>query len=120
MKNLTFFVAIILFSSCVTSQFLDPIDDEELQWSGYSQAPSAIHKHSPNRQLKECVSSYIMVTQCLVKTLTKKTTIGSECCAMIKTLNDNCKHTVFRSFRNPFINNYVKKHCSSHIAPTPA
>ncbi|KAF8085447.1 hypothetical protein N665_0667s0043 [Sinapis alba] len=120
MKNLTFVVAIVLFSSCVMSQFLDPTDDEEFQWSGYAHAPSAIHKHSPNQQLKECFSSYKMVTKCLMKTLTKKTTDDSECCASIKKLNENCKHTVFRSFRNPFVNNYVKKHCSSHEAPTPA
>ncbi|KAF2609703.1 hypothetical protein F2Q70_00007543 [Brassica cretica] len=122
MKNLTIFVAVVLFSSCVTSQFLDPTDVEELQWSGHSLAPSAIHKHSPNQELKECFSSYKMVTKCLMKTLTEKTTVGSECCATIKTLNESCKHTVFRSFRNPFVNNYVKKHCSSHdaTAPSPA
>ncbi|CAF1697684.1 hypothetical protein HID58_050820 [Brassica napus] len=120
MKNLTLFVAMILFSSCVTSQFLDPTDDEELQWSGYAQAPSATHKHSPNQELKECFSSYKMVTKCLMKTLTKKPTGGSGCCATIKTLNESCKHTVFRSFRNPFVNNYVKKHCSGHDAPAPA
>ncbi|CAN7005658.1 unnamed protein product [Brassica rapa subsp. trilocularis] len=122
MKNLSIFVAVVLFSSCVTSQFLDPTDVEELQWSGYSQAPSAIHKHSPNKELKECFSSYKMVTKCLMKTLTEKPTVGSECCATIKTLKESCKHTVFRSFRNPFVNNYVKKHCSSHdaTAPSPA
>ncbi|KAL0672815.1 hypothetical protein Bca4012_000796 [Brassica carinata] len=120
MKNLTIFIAIIIFSSCVTSQFIDPTDDEELQWSGYAQGPSAIQKHSPNRELKECFSSYKMVTKCLMKMLTKKTTVGSECCATIKMLNESCKHTVFRSFRNPFVNNYVEKHCSSHGAPAPA
>ena len=120
MKNLTLFVAIILFSSCVTSQFLDPTDDEELQWSGYSQAPSATHKHSPHRELKECFSSYKMVTKCLMKTLSKNPTVGSECCATIKTLNENCKHTVFKTFRNPFVNNYVEKHCSSYSALAPA
>ncbi|CAN6806146.1 unnamed protein product [Brassica oleracea var. botrytis] len=122
MKNLTIFVAMVLFSSCVTSQFLDLTDDEELQWSGYAHAPPAIHKHSLNQELKECFFSYKMVTKCLMKTLTEKQTVDSECCAMIKTLNENCKHTVFRSFRNPFVNNYVKKHCSSHdaTAPSPA
>ena len=122
MKNLTIFVAMVLFSSCVTSQFLDLTDGEELQWLGYAHAPSAINKHSPNQELKECFSSYKMVTKCLMKTLTGKPTVDSECCAMIKTLNENCKHTVFRSFRNPFVNNYVKKHCSSHdaTAPSPA
>uniref|UniRef100_A0A0D3B1M3 Prolamin-like domain-containing protein n=1 Tax=Brassica oleracea var. oleracea TaxID=109376 RepID=A0A0D3B1M3_BRAOL len=120
MKNLTIVVAIILFSSCVTSQFIDPTDDEELQWSGYAQAPSATHKHSPNQQLKECFSSYKMVTKCLMKTLTKKTTVGCECCATIKTLDESCKHTVFRSFQNPFVDNYVENHCSNYDAPTPA
>ncbi|KAL0843227.1 hypothetical protein Bca101_016472 [Brassica carinata] len=120
MKNLRIFVAIVLFSSFVTSQFFDPTDVEELQWLGYAQAPSAIHKHSPNRELKECFSSYNLVTKCLMNTLTKETTNGSECCPTIKELNENCKHTVFRSFRNPFVSNYVKKHCSSHSAPTPA
>ncbi|KAJ4908234.1 putative membrane lipoprotein [Raphanus sativus] len=118
MKNLTVFVAIVFFSSCVTSQFLDPTDDEELKWSGYAKAPSAIHKHNPNWKLKECFSSCKMVTKCLMKTLTKTPTVGSECCATIKELNENCKHTVFRSFRNPFVNNYVKKHCS-HDATAP-
>ncbi|KAJ4872534.1 putative membrane lipoprotein [Raphanus sativus] len=122
MKHLTIFVAIVLFSSCVTSQFLDPTDGEEFQWSGYAQAPSPVHKHSPNQELKECFSSYKMVTNCLMKTLDEKTTVGSECCTMIKKLKENCKHTVFKSFRNPFVTNYVKKHCSSHdaTAPSPA
>ncbi|CAH8377793.1 unnamed protein product [Eruca vesicaria subsp. sativa] len=116
MKNLTIFVAIILFSSCVTSQFLDPTDDEELQWSGYSKAPSPIHKHNPNEKLKKCFSSYKMVTKCLNKALTKKTTTDSNCCAMIEKLNENCKHTELGSFSN----NFVQKHCSDNNAPTPA
>ncbi|KAJ4872538.1 putative membrane lipoprotein [Raphanus sativus] len=122
MKNFTLFVAIVFFSSCVTSQFLDPIDNEELQWSGYAKAPSAIHKHIPDQELKKCFSSYNKVTKCLMKTLTKKETTDSECCTTVKELNESCKHTVYKSFRNPFVNSYVKKHCSSHdaTAPSPA
>ncbi|WZY80671.1 hypothetical protein YC2023_027055 [Brassica napus] len=110
-----------LYSICRNNiKIYSSTNQTKLKLFNNNKAPSAIHKHSPNRELKECFSSYKMVTKCLMKTLTKKTTVGSECCAMIKTLNENCKHTVFRSFRNPFVNNYVEKHCSSHSAPAPA
>ncbi|CAH8375356.1 unnamed protein product, partial [Eruca vesicaria subsp. sativa] len=93
MKSLTIFVAIVVFSSCVTSQFLDTIDDEEIQWSGYSKAPSKAptHKHNPHEQIKKCFFSYKMVTKCLSKALTKRPTIDSEsdCCATIEKLNEN-------------------------------
>ncbi|KAG2333746.1 hypothetical protein Bca52824_004926 [Brassica carinata] len=77
MKNLAIFIAIALFSSCVTSQFLDPTDVEELQWS-VTPCPRS-SQTQPKSELKECFSSYKLVTKCLMKTLTKETTIGSEC-----------------------------------------
>lgn len=120
MKNLIFVVAMILLSSCVTSQFLDPTDDEELQWSDYPHTPfSAILKHSPNRQLNKCFSNYKKVTRCFIKAFTRNPTIGSTCCAAIVKLNKNCENTVFESFRNPFVSNYVNQHCSSQGGSTP-
>ncbi|VVB14899.1 unnamed protein product [Arabis nemorensis] len=120
MKNLTFVVAMILLSSCVISQMLDSTDDEELQWSDPFWA---ILKHSPNRQLNKCFSNYKKVTRCFIKAFTRKPTIDSECCLAIKKLNKNCENTVFASFRNPFVSNYVKEHCqggSTPGAPSPA
>ncbi|ESQ41722.1 hypothetical protein EUTSA_v10015886mg [Eutrema salsugineum] len=110
MKNLTLFVTIILFSSCVTSQLLGPTDNEELQLSYHTHTPfSAILKHSPNRQLNKCFSNYKKVTRCFIKAFTRKPTL----------LNKNCKDTVFGSFRNPFVSYYVREHCSSQNGSTP-
>lgn len=128
MKNLALVVAMILFSSCVTSQLLDATDDEDLQWwnSPYSplSATNGHHHFKPSPELAKCFSDHKKVTKCLNKVFTKKSTIGSEssdCCAVIKTLYEDCEKTDFGSFRNPFFNYYVKQHCATPTqgGPTP-
>lgn len=125
MKNVSLVVAMILLSSCVTSQFLEPLDDEDLQWSNYPDSMlSAINGHHfrPSPELAKCFSDHKKVTKCLTKVFKSKPTVGSkscDCCTEIKTLNEDCENTDFGSFRNPFFNYYVKKHCYTQGGSTP-
>ncbi|VVB14900.1 unnamed protein product [Arabis nemorensis] len=126
MKTVTLVFAIILLSSCVTSQFLEPTDYEDLQWWNSPDMPLSNtkgHHFRPSSELAICFYDHKKVTKCLTQAFKSKPTIGSEscnCCAAIKTLNEDCEKTAFGSFRNPFFNYYVKKHCYTQGGSTPA
>ncbi|CAN8236131.1 unnamed protein product [Cochlearia groenlandica] len=144
MTNFTILVTMILFFTCVTSQDTSrDFESSKLQWRHHprhffprplhrgkalSPAPASDNHHfHPSPVVTKCLSDCRDVKTCfddIAKAFfTRKAAIGSECCASIQKMNEDCEKTIFGSFHNPFFNGYVKLHCSTKAiasAPSPA
>lgn len=139
MKNVTLILAMILFSSCVTSKVtageLESSTNEEPNW--FVRAPRIvlpripagdfppISFHSPP-EVTKCLSGKHEIRTCL-HDLARKADIGSECCAAIKKMKEDCKNTVYGSYNKPFWAGYFRLHCTTDVvgstsppAPSPA
>lgn len=142
----------ILFTSFLTSKVTarelestPSLRNEELQWHlpkphwPFHRAGKALPPlpagdfypipFHPPPVVAKCLSDCKDVKTCFADIakafFTHKAAIGSDCCASIKKMNEDCEKTVFGSFHNPFFNSYVKLHCSnmagsSASAPSPA
>ncbi|XP_018444786.2 uncharacterized protein LOC108816717 [Raphanus sativus] len=110
MKNVTLILAMILFSSCVTSKVtageLESSTNEEPNW--FVRAPRIvlpripagdfppISFHSPP-EVTKCLSGKHEIRTCL-HDLARKADIGSECCAAIKKMKEDCYETAVNRF----------------------
>ncbi|KAJ4882620.1 Uncharacterized protein Rs2_32713 [Raphanus sativus] len=127
MKNVTLILAMILFSSCVTSKVtageLESSTNEEPNW--FVRAPRIvlpripagdfppISFHSPP-EVTKCLSGKHEIRTCL-HDLARKADIGSECCAAIKKMKEDCKNTVYGSYNKPFWAGYFRLHCTTDV-----
>ncbi|KAF8102999.1 hypothetical protein N665_0189s0049 [Sinapis alba] len=150
MKNITLILAMILFSNCVTSKVtlseLKSSTNEELHslfhpkknWpfhvprKTFPRIPAGHFRPNPfhpQPEVIKCLSGKKKVRTCFYDLVTRKADIGSECCAVIKKMKEDCEKTVVGSFHNPIWTGYVKLHCSNvvgsaspapSLAPSPA
>lgn len=147
MKTPTILVAMILFTCCVKSQVTARILEstpslrkEELHWWFHKprfQSPGAGkalpslpagHFHpipfNPPPEVAKCLSDCKEVKTCFADInkafVTRKPAIGSDCCAAIEKMKDDCEMTVFGDFHNHFFNGLVKRHCSNKAGSSPA
>ncbi|XP_010492683.1 PREDICTED: uncharacterized protein LOC104770032 [Camelina sativa] len=147
MNTPTVLVAIILFTCCVTSQVTARIleeptpslRNEKLQWwyhrprfpsprAGRALPLPAGHFHptpfNPPPEVAKCLADCKEVKTCFADIrkafITHKPAIGSDCCAAIQNMKEDCVKTVFGSFHNHFFNGVIKRHCSNKAVSSPA
>ncbi|KFK25944.1 membrane lipoprotein [Arabis alpina] len=89
--------------------------------AGHNFHPIPFH---PPPVVAKCLSDCKDVRTCLLDIAkafhTGKATIGTNCCASIQKMNDDCEKTVFGAYHNIFFNCYVKLACSSKGGSTPS
>ncbi|CAH2072528.1 unnamed protein product [Thlaspi arvense] len=91
--------------------------------AGYNHHFHPIPFHPPEVVTK-CLSDCKEVETCFADIakafFTRKPVIGSECCASILKMNDDCEKTIFGAYHSPFFNCFVKLHCSTKAGSTPS
>ncbi|KAL0735684.1 hypothetical protein Bca4012_011894 [Brassica carinata] len=91
--------------------------------AGYNHPFHPIPFHPPPVVAK-CLSDCKEVKTCLADIrkafFTRKPVTGTECCASILKMDEDCDKTIFGAYHSPFFDWFVKFHCSTKAGSTPS